>query len=159
MTINKKIMFSTPENHKISKTPGFARERLNSAPDRLRKSKKEDQSLFNREKILLETRNLSDLRLNRVTEEDFGDDDVFGDHDHDKCLESSRKFKCSICTKKFHHLNALEAHYLVHSMQNVHIEEDIPKCNICGKVYSSKMKLRLHQNKRHPIDSEILGVF
>ena len=153
-------MFSTPESHKISKTPGFARERLNSAPDRLRKSKKEDQLLFNREKILLETRNLSDLRLNRVAEEDFDDDDVFHETHHDeRNLESSRKFKCSVCTKKFHHLNALEAHYLVHSMQNVHIEEDIPKCNICGKVYSSKMKLRLHQNKRHPVDTEILGVF
>ena len=152
-------MFSTPESHKISKTPGFARERLNSAPDRLRKSKKEDQLLFNREKLLLETRNLSDLRLNRISE-DLDDDDVFHETHHDeRNLESSRKFKCSVCTKKFHHLNALEAHYLVHSMQNVNIEEDIPKCNICGKVYSSKMKLRLHQNKRHPVDTEILGVF
>ena len=150
------MTFSTPENLKLKNVKGFGRERLNSAPDRLRKSKEENVDIRSREKILLETRQLSDLRINKL----YDDEIHFAQDVTNRPDITKGRFKCHICTKRFHHSQALEAHYFVHSTTDLNEEPKETKCKICGKNCSSKIKLRIHQNKRHPTGNpEILGVF
>ena len=147
------MTFSTPENLKLKNVKGFARERLHSAPDRLRKSKNENIDIRVREKILLETRQLSDLRLNQIQM------DPTDEYTFDFAENPLGNFKCHICTKRFHHQEAIEAHYLIHSTTNLNEDPiDQVKCDICSKLCSSKLKLRVHKNKRHPKKSEVLAL-
>ena len=137
--------FQTPENQKIKNAKNFNRERLYSAPDRLHKSKNELEKEANLHRLRIETRQMSDLRLNM---KHVKTSEIF------EC-EIVPRFKCQVCTKRFHHEDALEAHFLIHSQEDLSIHQ----CPVCHKVCSSKLKLRLHQNKRHPTNNEMLGVF
>ena len=133
--------FSTPEHLKIKNIRNFNRERLNSAPDRLAKTKHELESEANLRRLRVETRQMSDLRLNMKSET--------------VQEETVPQYKCQVCTKRFHHEDALEAHFLIHSQENLAIHQ----CQVCQKICSSKLKLRMHQNKRHPTKTEMLAVF
>ena len=141
MSKNTKMQFSTPENLKIKNQRHFNRERLNSAPDRLAKNRSELENEANLHRLRVETRQMSDLRLN-MKNQTIIECDI-------------PQFKCQVCTKRFHHEEALEAHFLIHSQENLSIHQ----CEVCHKVCSSKLKLRMHQNKRHPTNSEMLAVF
>ena len=147
---------STPQN--FSKRP--QRERLFSAPERLQKSKLEKREEKMKKMTLLTTRQHSDGKLNQISEENF-----FEDLDAVEVLKKSKnfnaeKYKCQICSKKFFHRNALDAHFLVHSMENINITVESPisspisspvseKCSLCKKKFSSKSSLKLHKNKFH----------
>ena len=134
--------FQTPENQKIK----FNRERLYSAPSRLAKSKNELEKEANLHRLRVETRQMSDLRLNmKHTKKEV----------ELECESIVPRFKCQVCTKRFHHEEALEAHFLIHSQDDLSIHQ----CPVCHKICSSKLKLRMHQNKRHPTSNEMLGVF
>ena len=136
--------FKTPESQKIKNAAHFKnRERLYSAPDRLHKSKNELEKEANLHRLRIETRQMSDLRLNMKNVHEEVDSEIVP------------RFKCQVCTKRFHHEDALEAHFLIHSQEDLSIHQ----CPVCHKVCSSKLKLRLHQNKRHPTNNEMLGVF
>lgn len=153
---------STPQN--ISKRP--QRERLFSAPERLQKSKNEKREENFKKMTLLKTRQRSDGKLDKISEENH-----FEDLDEMEILKKSKnfnaeKYKCQICSKKFFHRNALDAHFLVHSMENINITVTSPlslksqkispisspvseKCSICKKKFSSKSSLKIHKNKFH----------
>ena len=72
------------------------------------------------------------------------------------------QFKCRICTKSFHHWTSLHTHELIHTGKScrkshpkrrlIYQSSGLPgrlSCPDCGKLYASKMKLRVHQRRRH----------
>ena len=72
------------------------------------------------------------------------------------------QFKCRICTKRFHHWTSLHTHELIHTDKScrkshqkrrlIYQSSGLPgrlSCPDCGKLYASKMKLRVHQRRRH----------
>ena len=72
------------------------------------------------------------------------------------------EFECRICAKRFHHWTSLHTHELIHTGKSfrkshpkrrlIYQSSGLPgtlSCPDCGKLYAGKMKLRVHQRRRH----------
>jgi len=55
-----------------------------------------------------------------------------------KVLWTKKKFKCTICSKRFGHRNYLKAHSRVHTGEKPFV------CSICNKSFGHKQNLKVH---------------